>query len=95
MAYLLELNSAVDGLDFMEKNINFFDGNGIFVIVLRDIKPVTMPNVSEETNSSIIDFVESPIMERLTNSLFLVIKDDSRIDIWGQVIYIHQHFKER
>ena len=102
MAYLIELNSAVGGLEFMQKNINFFDGNSIFVIVLRDIKsadifPENKPNISQHTSrpnvlkgtdSDIIKFVKSPIMERLTNSVFLVLQNNTRVDIWGQVIFL-------
>ena len=112
LVYLLELNSAVGGLEFMQKNIDFFDSNSIFVIVLQDIKPValrdtrpnilqdstranivqdTRANILQETDPNIIEFVKSPIMERLTNSVFLVLRDDSRVDIWGQV----EHFKLR
>ena len=105
LVYLLELNSAVGGLEFMQRNINFFDSNSIFVIVLRDIKLValratrpnilqdTRANILQDTDPNIIDFVKSPIMERLTNSVFLVLRDASRVDIWGQVK--HQHFKSR
>ena len=105
LVYLLELNSAVGGLEFMQRNINFFDSNSIFVIVLRDIKPValratrpnilqdTRANILQDTDPNIIEFVKSPIMERLTNSVFLVLRDASRVDIWGQVK--HQHFKLR
>ena len=98
LVYLLELNSAVGGLEFMQRNINFFDSNSIFVSVLRDIKPVALqttsrPNILQDTDPNIIEFVKSPIMERLTNSVFLVLRDASRVDIWGQVK--HQHFKSR
>ena len=82
----------------MQRNINFFDSNSIFVSVLRDIKPVALqttsrPNILQDTDPNIIEFVKSPIMERLTNSVFLVLRDASRVDIWGQVK--HQHFKSR
>ena len=103
LAYLIELNSAVGGLQFMQKNINFFDGNSIFVILLRDriksadIFPENKPNISQDTSrpnvlkgtdSDIIKFVKSPIMERLTNSVFLVLQNNTRVDIWGQVTFL-------
>ena len=98
LAYLIELNSAVDGLEFMQRNINFFDSKGFFVIVLRDIKPDifqenhqvilqrgTRSNMLRETDRNIIRFVRSPIMERLPNSVFLVLRHDTLVHIWGQV----------
>ena len=98
LAYLIELNSAVDGLEFMQKNINFFDSKGFFVVVLRDIKPDqdqenhqvifqrgNRSNMLRETDRNIIRFVRSPIMERLPNSVFLVLRNDTLVHIWGQV----------
>ena len=99
LVYLLELNSAVGGLEFMQRNINFFDSNSIFVkpVALRATRPNilqdTRANILQDTDPNIIEFVKSPIMERLTNSVFLVLRDASRVDIWGQVK--HQHFKSR
>ena len=106
LAYLIELNSAVDGLEFMQKNINFFDSKGFFVVVLRDIKPDiyqenhqvifqrgNRSNMFRETNRNIIRFVRSPIMERLPNSVFLVLRNDTLVHIWGQVkITLMIHF---
>ena len=99
LAYLIELNSAVGGLEFMQKNINFFDSNSIYVILLRDqIKSASdifledsRPNVLQGTDTNIIKLVKSPIMERLTNTVFLVLRNDARVDIWGQVIRSTKH----
>ena len=66
------------------RDINYFDNDGIFIIVLHDIK---RQNGSQEIDENIVEFVKSPIMERLTNSVFLVLRDASRVDIWGQVIF--------
>ena len=108
LAYLIELNSAVGGLEFMQKNINFFDGNSIFVIILRDqiksadffpenksniSQDTSRPNVLQATDPNIIKFVKSPIMERLTNSVFLVLRNNTRVDIWGQVLFQQQDNK--
>ena len=105
LAYLIELNSAVGGLEFMQKNINFFDGNSIFVILLRDqiksedifpenkpniSRDTSRPNVSQATDPNIIKFVKAPIMERLTNFVFLVLRNNTRVDIWSQVMYINK-----
>ena len=110
LAYLIELNSAVDGLEFMQKNINFFDSKGFFVIFLRDINPDiyqgifqkgTRSNMLREMDRSIIRFVRSPIMERLPNSVFLVLRNDILVHIWGQVkitdvmIFSHRSWQKR
>ena len=114
LAYLIELNSAVDGLEFMQKNINFFDSKGFFVVVLRDIKPDiyqenhqvifqrgNRSNMLRETDRNIIRFVRSPIMERLPNSVFLVLRNDTLVHIWGQVkitdvmIFSHRSWQKR
>ena len=80
----------------MQRNINFFDNNGIFVIVVQSRKAtaenILDDKISKESERDILTFLSSPFLERLPDSIILVQRNDDLFDLWSQVISGHFAF---
>ena len=83
------MNSATEGLKFMQRNIDFFDNNGIFVIVVQSMKAtaenISDDKISKENERDIFTFLSSPFLERLPDSIIFVQRNDDLFDLWSQV----------
>ena len=90
------LNSATEGLNFMQRNIDFFDNNGIFVIVVQSRKAIaekiSEDKILKENERDIYTFLSSPFLERLPDSIILVQRNDDLFDLWSQVkVFLKNH----
>ena len=80
----------------MQRNIDFFDNNGIFVIVVQSRKAIaekiSEDKILKENERDIYTFLSSPFLERLPDSIILVQRNDDIFDLWSQVkVFLKSH----
>ena len=80
----------------MQRNIDFFDNNGIFVIVVQSRKAIaekiSEDKILKENERDIYTFLSSPFLERLPDSIILVQRNDDLFDLWSQVkVFLKNH----